>query len=218
MTNQRRQEPPPVEESARRVEELLEAGRPEEVRAFLRGFHPADVAEILAELDSATLARAFAIMRPDRAADVLDELDDETYAEILDALGDRQLTTILNELPPDEGADVLVALPRERAAAVMQAMAPEQQGLVRPLVGYAPDTAGGIMSSKVIRVTETEVVLKTEAGHEVRFPRSRVVRFDLARPAVLELADDETQMNDFTRIRDMDFAPFGDAAWLQSHD
>ena len=33
----------------------------------------------------------------------------------------------------------------------------------------------------------------------------------------LELADDETQMNDFTRIRDMDFAPFGDAAWLQSH-
>jgi hypothetical protein len=33
----------------------------------------------------------------------------------------------------------------------------------------------------------------------------------------LELADDETHMNDFTRIRDMDFAPYGDATWLQSH-
>lgn len=34
----------------------------------------------------------------------------------------------------------------------------------------------------------------------------------------LERADDETQMSDFSRVRDMDFAPFGDAAWLQSHD
>jgi len=116
MLHPETQKEPVVEESARRVEELLDAGQRDELRRFLRRFHPADVAEILAELDSAALTRAFAVMRPERAADVLEELDEETYMGILDALGDRQLVTILNELPPDEGADVLVALPRKRGA------------------------------------------------------------------------------------------------------
>jgi magnesium transporter len=189
----------PLEESARRVEELLEAGQTEQVRRFLRTFHPADVAEILAELDSAALARAFAIMRPHRAADVLDELDDETYAEILDALGDQKLATILNELPPDEGADVLVALPRRRAAALMHAMAPEQQALVRPLLGYAPDTAGGIMSSKVIGLTETMSVAEA----------TRVCReqFDEDTPGSVYVTDEAGKLVGVIRVRDLLFSP-----------
>lgn len=211
MTHQRTQEPPPVEELARRVEELLDAGRPEEVRVLLRAFHPADVAEILAELDSPTLARAFAIMRPERAADVLEELDDETYAEILDALGDRQLTTILDELPPDEGADVLVALPRERAKTLMQAMAPEQRELVRQLVGYAPDTAGGIMNSKVIRVTETMNV-----GDATRVCREQ---FDEDTPGSVYVTDKVERLVGVIRVRDLLFSPEATClSWIMDPD
>ena len=199
MTRQRTEERPPVEESARQVEALLEAGRPEEVRGFLRGFHAADVAEILAELDTPSLTRAFAVMRPHRAADVLDELDEETYGELLEALGDRPLVTILNELPPDEGADVLVALPRKRAARLMHAMAPEQRELVRPLIRYAPDTAGGIMSSKVIRVTDTMSV-----GEATRVCREQ---FDKDTPGSVFVADEAGRLVGVIRVRDLLFSP-----------
>lgn len=211
MAEQRTQEPPPVEASAARVVELLEAGRPEQVRGFLRRFHPADVAEVLAELDSERLAQAFAVMRPHRAADVLDELDEETYADILDALGDRELTTILNALPPDEGADVLVALPRKRGAKLMHAMAPEQRELVRRLVGYAPDTAGGIMSSKVVGLTETMDVAEA----------TRVCREELDddTPGEIYITDDEGRLRGAIRVRDLLFSPEGTRlSWIMDPD
>lgn len=199
MTQQGTQERAPVEESARQVEALLEAGRPEAVRGFLRRFHPADVAEILAELDTPALARAFAVMRPHRAADVLDEFDDETYSDILDALDDERLVTILNELPSDEGADVLVALPRTRAPTLLQAMAPEQRELVRRLVGYAPDTAGGIMSSKVVRITEgMNVGEATQACRE---------QFDEDTPGSIFVTDEAGRLAGELRVRDLLFSP-----------
>jgi len=205
------QESPPVEESARRIEELLEAGQPEAVRRFLRGFHPADVAEILAELESPALVRAFAVMRPYRAADVLEELDEETYAEILDALGDRQLVTILNELPPDEGADVLVAIPRARAASLMHAMAPEQRELVRQLVGYPSDTAGGIMSSKVIRVADPMTV-----GEATRVCREQ---FEEDTPGSIFVADEAGRLVGAIRVRDLLFSPEETrVAWIMDPD
>jgi len=211
MTPQRTEERPPVEESARQVEALLEAERPEEVRRFLRGFHAADVAEILAELDTPSLTRAFAVMRPRRAADVLDELDEETYAEILDALGDQKLATILNELPPDEGADVLVALPRKRAARLMHAMAPEQRELVRSLIGYAPDTAGGIMSSRVIRVTDTMNV-----GGATRVCREQ---FDKDTPGSIFVTDEAGRLVGGIRVRDLLFSPEeARVAWIMDPD
>jgi len=199
MPQQDTQEQPVVEESARRVEELLEGGQRDELRRFLRRFHPADVAEILAELDSAALTRAFAVMRPERAADVLDELDEETYMGILDALGDRQLVTILNELPPDEGADVLVALPRRRGARVMHAMVPEQRELVKQLVGYAPDTAGGIMSSKVVHLTDVMNVAEA----------TRVCReqFDKDTPGSIFVTDEDGRLMGALRVRDLLFSP-----------
>ena len=193
------QKEPVVEESARRVEELLEAGRRDELRRFLRRFHPADVAEILAELDSSALTRAFAVMRPERAADVLEELDEETYMGILDALGDRQLVTILNELPPDEGADVLVALPRKRGARLMHAMVPEQRELVKQLVGYAPDTAGGIMSSKVVHLTDAMSV-----GEATRVCREE---FDKDTPGSIFVTDEAGRLVGALRVRDLLFSP-----------
>jgi magnesium transporter len=211
MAEQRTQDSPPVEASAARVVELLEAGQAEQVRRFLRTFHPADVAEVLAELDSEQLAKAFAVMRPHRAADVLDELDDETYADLLDALGDRQLTTILNMLPPDEGADVLVALPRKRGARLMHAMAPEQRQLVSQLVGYAPDTAGGIMSSKVVGLTETMNVAEA----------TRVCREELDEhtPGEIYITDDGGRLVGSIRVRDLLFSPEGTRlSWIMDPD
>ncbi|MBN1918492.1 MAG: magnesium transporter [Verrucomicrobia bacterium] len=193
------QDQPPVEESARRIERLLEAGHLEEVHAFLRRFHAADVAEILAELETPALVKAFAVMVPHRAADVLDEFDDETYGALLDALGDERLTRILNALPPDEATDVLGTLPRKRAAHLLHAMAPEQRELVRALVRYAPDTAGGIMSSKMV-----PIAVGMNVGEATRMCRQQ---FDRHTPGLLFVTDETGRLVGSLRVRDLLFSP-----------
>jgi magnesium transporter len=198
MAQQAAQQPPPVEESVRQVQELLAAGQLEVLHRFLRGFHAADVAEILAELDADELVKAFAVMVPHRAADVLDEFDSETYAALLEALGDERLTRILNALPSDEAADVLGELPRKRAARLLHAMSPEPRELVRPLLGYAPDTAGGIMSSKVVPITAGMSV-----GDATRMCRER---FDRDTPGLLFVTGDDGRLAGSLRVRDLLFA------------
>jgi magnesium transporter len=193
------QDQPPVEESARHVEALLEAGQSEQVHSFLRRFHAADVAEILAELETPALVKAFAVMVPHRAAEVLDEFDSETYAALLDTLGDERLTRILNALPPDEATDVLGALPRKRAVRLLHAMAPEQRELVRSLLRYAPDTAGGIMSSKMVPIAEGMSV-----GEATRVCREH---FDRDTPGLLFVTGDGERLMGSIRVRDLLFSP-----------
>lgn len=199
MTEPNIQDQPPVEESARRVEALLEADRLGELHSFLRSFHAADVAEILAELDTSALIKAFAVMVPHRAADVLGEFDDETSGGLLDALGDERLTRILNALPPDEAADVLGDLPRKRAARLLHAMSPEPRELVRQLIRYEPDTAGGIMSSKMVPIT-----VDMNVGEATRVCRER---FDKDTPGQLFVIDEAGRLAGGIRVRDLLFSP-----------
>jgi len=140
------------------------------VQRDLKQLHPADLAEILTDLDGNERASMFRSLDTETAADALAEVDNpRIQSELLQTVSPDHAADILEEMPPDEAADLLGELPDETSRELLHKMEVEEAREVRELLSYAPDTAGGMMTTEFvalpaeITVEETFARLRREA-------------------------------------------------------
>ncbi len=86
------------------------------------------------------------------AADMLVRLSSEDFATVTGDLPIERLVRLFRETEADDHADLLARLPEERRNAVLQKLQGEEREEIEELLGYAPDTAGGIMSPLAFRL------------------------------------------------------------------
>lgn len=111
-----------------------------------------DIAEALTHADNDTARVIVSLLDDERAAEALISTDDHTRAAVTAALDVDHLTRIVEELDPDDAADVLPLIDDERRPTVLAGLDPEFRAAVARLSGYAPDSAGGIMTTEVFSV------------------------------------------------------------------
>ena len=143
-----------------RVRELLQGPQPGLALSLFLEVHPADQAQLLSEIDLARRQSLLDLLQPDQAALVLEQMHPEEAAEAVAAMGPGTLSAILDEAGPDVAADILKRLPEEQSLRTLQGM-DEVEG-VTPLLEYADDTAGGIMTNEYVSVradTTTAIAL-----------------------------------------------------------
>ena len=128
------------------IRRLLKQGRRAEAARLIETLLPPDQAELFLELPIEEQARLLKIVEVEDAADILEELDDEDAATLAEFLDPEALTRMLDEMKPDEAADLLGDLDPELRELALDQM--DEADEVRPLLRYADDTAGGIMTSK----------------------------------------------------------------------
>ncbi|MBI4516397.1 MAG: magnesium transporter [Deltaproteobacteria bacterium] len=117
----------------------------------LSELHPADIAEILTELDGHERVSMFQSLDPETAADALAEVEDlRIQTQLIETVPPARAADILEEMPPDEAADLLGELPEEKTTALLKEMEREEAEEVRELLTYAPDTAGGMMTPEFV--------------------------------------------------------------------
>lgn len=112
----------------------------------LSHLHPADLADILEDLDPASRARLLQLLDAETAADVLEETEPKVQTALINNLPTEQASDILDLMPSDEAADVLQGLAPERAESLLREMEPEQAEQVRCLLDHDQATAGGLMT------------------------------------------------------------------------
>jgi CBS domain-containing protein/sporulation protein YlmC with PRC-barrel domain len=117
----------------------------------VKELHPADIAEILTDLDTHGRATMFRSLDTETAADALAEVDDpRIQTQLLETVSQDAAADILEEMPPDEAADLLGELPPETSTALLHKMEVDEAQDVRELLTYAPDTAGGMMTTEFV--------------------------------------------------------------------
>lgn len=119
-------------------------------REKLKDIHPADLAELLADLDRDERVEVMTALADERAADVLEEAQPEVQATVIQELPSERASDILEEMKPDEAADVLGELPEERAEELISLMDAGAAEEVRELLQYEPETAAGKMTTEFI--------------------------------------------------------------------
>lgn len=116
--------------------------------ARIAHLHPAELADIV---ESASHPEGEEIMTavaedPALEADVFEELTPEYQVEFLQARSDSEAASILANMTPDDAADLLQELDGDRRERLMVRLPMRQLLKVKTLLGYHPDTAGGLMS------------------------------------------------------------------------
>lgn len=131
---------------------LLQQHREDELKALLAPLHPADLAEILGELEDDHRNAVLDLLSKEMAAEAIAEMEPEDQASILTTLAEERAEAILEEMSADDVADLVGELPPHQAGAILQLMGTEEATDVRELLGFRPDTAGGIMTTEYISV------------------------------------------------------------------
>ena len=125
----------------------------------LDDMHPADIADILEQLDPRLRGQVFAQLDDVQAAEAMAELDDdEMAAEIMDEMNAADASRMLSEMDPDDAAELVSELDYERAETLLRLMGVKEERAIRQLLGYREDTAGRIMTSEFIDLPPTATV------------------------------------------------------------
>ena len=113
----------------------------------LSELHPADLAEILSDLNKLESGQFLESMNVEQVADALEQVETEFQASLLAEMDDERAADVLEEMEPDEAADLLAELPAERSRILVSLMEKEEADDVRHLLTFPEDSAGGIMTT-----------------------------------------------------------------------
>src|SRR5436305_3149644 len=137
----------------------------------LSDLHPADIADILEQLDIEEAGAVLDRLDSETAADTLNEVEAPLQFELLIELDPEKASDLLEKLAPDDAADILAELPQDKAQRLLSLMPADESRPIRELLRYAPETAGGIMTTEVLSlsqeltVAEALVYMRQNSAH-----------------------------------------------------
>ena len=135
---------------------LLRRGAVSHIGKMMNRLHPADIAKIIEHLSSVTEKRTvFELVRPEtKRGQVLSELDAANIETMLTDLAASDVAWLWNDLGPDDVAYILSVLEEERAKEILGLMKIEDSTDVAGLLKHAKDTAGAIMTTEFLALSE----------------------------------------------------------------
>jgi magnesium transporter len=143
---------PTINDIHERIVDLLAREDHTSLQIYLIEQHPADIADALELLDDEQRVEIFDLLHHEVAAEVLDETLTEITRELTDALPDEKIADLLEEMPMDDAAEILSELLEGRAEDLIGLMEPDEAAEVQNLLSYPDQSAGRLMTTKVIRL------------------------------------------------------------------
>ena len=142
----------------------------------LSTLHPADLADILEELDVKQRRRIFEALDDNLVADTLEEIEPEFKGEFIKELSNSKAAEVLENMPNDEIADFLEDLDEEERENILINLETDDIKEIKELLRYRHESAGSIMNKDFIAfnmnltVGDTITLLKeTEPDEEVMY-------------------------------------------------
>jgi magnesium transporter len=127
---------------------------PEAIPAETEELHAKDLATVAEALPRDHVAPFLSSLPVERAADVLEYLNEDLRTEVLETMSARQAAELVTEMTPDDRADALEDLEEESAEEILSEIPAAERAETEKLLAYEPDTAGGLMTTEFVSVSE----------------------------------------------------------------
>src|SRR3954466_16225679 len=134
------------------IKSLIEAREFNALRELFKEWPPADVAEVILDMDENDRVIIFRVLPHTLAADVFEYLDVEAQQELLRGMAHEQVVAILNEMSPDDRTALLEELPSAAARQLIRLLTPEERRVATALLGYPEGSVGRLMTPDFIAV------------------------------------------------------------------
>ena len=140
------------------------AGEPLKLRVShekIAKLHPADIGDILNQMDPAHRRDVLEGLDLETAADALAEADEDVQVSALQQLDAELAADILEEMPADEAADVLGDMDRAHREQLLGRMDADDREDVQELLEYHDKTAGGLMTNEYLSISQEMTAQQT---------------------------------------------------------
>lgn len=132
--------------------QLLDEKSYRQLREATEDMQPADLAEMLEEMDLRQRLLVFRLMKKDVAAETFAYLDNDARSEMVEAFSDAELTSALEQMALDDAADLLEEMPASVVKRVLSRSDPHTRDALNRLLNYPADSAGSIMTPEYVRL------------------------------------------------------------------
>jgi magnesium transporter len=116
--------------------------------------HPADLADFIETLSHKERAIIFKSLDLDKAADALEETQPDIQKSVVRHLKKDRIAKILENMVPDEAVDLLALFPKEKVSEFLTIMECNKAQVLKNIMNYDSDVAGGIMTTEYFSVPE----------------------------------------------------------------
>jgi len=148
----------------------LESGAMTQVRRILNsGLAAVDIAHLIESSPPKARKILWEMVDKELEGEVLQNLSEELQGHFLSDMSAEEVADIAAELDTDDVADMLQALPERVTQEVLESMELEDRERLESVLGYAEDSAGGLMNTDTITIRPDitlDVVLRYLRRHK----------------------------------------------------
>jgi len=162
--------------------------------------HPADVAQIISQVQTEKRAEIFSALSDKTAAEALHELEPLLGAVLILALDTKKALGILEKMPVDEAADIVGDLPVEKAEELLRLMRVRKAAEIRKLLKHRDETAGGLMTTEFIAIPQNSTVEQVIAKLRETAPDAETIYY-------LYVVDEAEQLAGVLSLRNLIISP-----------
>lgn len=119
---------------------------------------PTELAQIMEDLDVFEKVSLFKSFNTDLQRKVFTDMAPQEKEDLIDQLDDREAGILLENIPADEATDLLHKLPKDKTKQLMHFMHSKTSKELRKLLGFAQDSAGGLMTTEYLAVKKDTLV------------------------------------------------------------
>jgi magnesium transporter len=124
----------------------------------LSSIPPAALADIMQDLDIFARTSLFKSLDGSLQSKVFTDMPMVSKQELIEQLDEREVAQLISNIPADEATDLLSKMPRENSQALMRLMETETSKKLRKLLGFAGDSAGGLMTTEYLYLKQDATV------------------------------------------------------------
>lgn len=128
---------------------LLENDK-EKLYDLIDNMYPIDIAIILEEFDDESLLKFYGLINIELMAEIVEQASEELQIRIIKLFDFESIVQLFSYMSNDDIADILGNLPIKMRKDLLKMMKAGDTKQLQELIGYAEDSAGGIMTTEYI--------------------------------------------------------------------
>ena len=132
------------------IRELIHNEDFDTLRETFERWEAADIADLLADLNTQEDIAAFQCLSPSLGAKTFAYLDRTTQEGLIGVLPEGELARILNEIAPDDRTALLEGFTASEVERLLTLLSPEQQRISRSLLSHGEGTVGRLMTPDLL--------------------------------------------------------------------
>ena len=146
--------------------ELIEKKDFQQLKELLGSMEPADIAMMLEEVPIEKVPLIFRILPKELAADTFVEMETDQQEVLIRAFSDEELEQVMSDVFVDDTVDIIEEMPANVVRRILKSVTPERRAKINEIMHYPEDSAGSIMSTEFVDLTENVTV--SEAFDKIR--------------------------------------------------